>query len=111
MLFKNKVKIWYVKALLYKSVCLWCFQHNDLAGYLQFDKINCECQHEALVCVKDKRSVHKKLQELKPSYTINSFMLQNFLAIKKRFAKLSVTTEFKFTQMKSNSIRKWLSME
>lgn len=37
-------------------------------------------------------------------------MLQNFLAIKKRFAKLSVTTELKFTQMKSNSIGKWLSM-
>lgn len=60
--------------------------------------------------LKIKGSVHKKLQELKPSLTINSLMLQNFFAIKKRFAKLSVTTELKFTQMKSNSIRKWLSM-
>ena len=42
--------------------------------------------------IKDKTPVHKKLQELKPSFTINSLMLQNFLAIKKRFTKLSVTT-------------------
>lgn len=43
--------------------------------------------------IKDKKPVHKKkLQELNSPFTINSLTLQNFLAIKKRFAKLSVTT-------------------
>lgn len=42
--------------------------------------------------LKDKKTCSQKLQELKPPFTVNSLMPQNFLAIKKRFAKLSVTT-------------------
>ena len=38
--------------------------------------------------IKDKKPVHKKLQELKSLFSINTLMLQNVLAIKKDLQSL-----------------------
>lgn len=57
--------------------------------------------------ISDQKPFHK-LQELKTLFTINRFMLQKFLAIKKdlQSSVWQQHPEFEFTEMKSNSIRK-----
>lgn len=77
------------------KVCAFCASDKKILldiFSLTREIVSISMRDRFVLKIKDKKRVHKKLQELKPPFTINSLMLQNFLAIQKRFAKLSVTT-------------------